>query len=220
MHKVLVIAVHPDDETLGCGGAILRHRERGDEVYWLIVTNISAKDGYDKSRVRDRQKEIDLVSREYGFKDVFKLNMPAARLDQVPRQDLVEAVRKVVDSVKPGTVVLPYEFDVHSDHRIVFEAAYSCTKVFRHPSVRKVMMMEVLSETEYAAAGHTFTPNCYVDVTEHLERKIGILNIYKGETGKHPFPRSQESVRALATLRGAAAGCRYAEGFITLKEIW
>jgi LmbE family N-acetylglucosaminyl deacetylase len=219
MHKVLVIAVHPDDETLGCGGAILRHREQGDEVYWLIVTNMSAKYGYDKSRVRDRQKEIDLVSREYGFKDVFKLNMPAARLDQVPRQDLVEAVSKVIGSVKPGTVILPYEFDVHSDHRIAFETAYSCTKVFRHPSVRKVMMMEVLSETEHATAGHAFTPNYFVDVTEHLERKIGILNIYKGETGKHPFPRSQESVRALAALRGTAAGCRYAEGFMILKEI-
>jgi LmbE family N-acetylglucosaminyl deacetylase len=219
MHKVLVIAVHPDDETLGCGGTILRHRERGDEVYWLIVTNISEKYGYDRSRVRDRQKEIDRVSREYGFKDVFKLNMPAARLDQVPRHDLVESVRKVIDSVKPDTVILPYEFDVHSDHRIGFEAAYSCIKVFRHPSVRKVMMMEVLSETEYASAGHAFTPNCFVDVTEHLERKIGILNLYKGETGRHPFPRSEESVRAIATSRGAAAGCRYAEGFMILKEI-
>ena len=81
--------------------------------------------------------------------------------------------------------------------------------------------METLSETEFAPplAESTFAPNSFVDITEYIEQKINIIKIYRGETAPPPFPRSLENLKSLATIRGGAAGCRYAESFMLLKEI-
>ena len=216
MKKVLVVAVHPDDETLGCGGTLLRHWAAGDEIHWLIVT----KAGSDAVK-RRRVDQIEQVRQAYGFTDVHALNFPTTCLDQLATGELVSAIAKVVAAVAPEVVFLPFAYDIHSDHRIVFEAAYSCTKVFRYPSVRRVLMMETVSETDFSPAlpGQVFMPNVFVDIEEHLEKKLNIARIYEDELGNHPFPRSLEGLRALATVRGATAGCKYAEAFTLLKEI-
>ena len=81
--------------------------------------------------------------------------------------------------------------------------------------------METLSETEFAPSTKedSFVPNMFVDITDFIDRKIEIMKIYKGEFDDHPFPRSERNIRALATFRGATAGCEYAESFMMLKEI-
>lgn len=217
MKKILVVAVHPDDETLGCGGTLLRHRAAGDEIHWLIVTEA------DNDAVKRRRiGQIEQVRQAYGFTDIHALNFPTTCLDQLATGTLVGAIAKVVATVAPEIIYLPFAYDIHSDHRIVFEAAYSCTKVFRYPSVRRVLMMETVSETDFSPAipGQVFMPNVFVDIGDHLEKKLNIARIYEEELGNHPFPRSLEGLRALATVRGAAAGCRYAEAFTLLKEIW
>lgn len=217
MKKILVVAVHPDDETLGCGGTLLRHRASGDEIHWLIVTEA----GNDALKLR-RAAQIEQVRQAYGFTDIHALGLPTTRLDQLATGQLVGAISKVIEAVAPEIIYLPFAYDIHSDHRIVFEAAYSCTKVFRYPSVRRVLMMETMSETDFSPAipGQVFMPNVFVDIGDHLENKLNIARIYEDELGNHPFPRSLEGLRALATVRGAATGCRYAEAFMLLKEIW
>ncbi len=220
MKKVLVTAVHPDDETLGCGGTLLKHKDRGDEIYWMIMTNISTEYGFSENDVKARQEEIKRVTDEYGFNGVFELDLPAAGLDEVNRREIITKVSNVIQQVKPDTVVLPYEFDVHSDHRITFDAVYSCTKTFRYPSIKNLYMMEVVSETEFASPSKGFRPNYFVDITNHMEDKLNLFDIYKSESGDHPFPRSRKNIQAIATFRGAMSGCRYAESFMVLKEIW
>jgi len=217
MHKVLVVAVHPDDETLGCGGTLLRHRAAGDEIHWLIVTGA----GNDALKLR-RVGQIEQVQQAYGFTDIHALNFPTTCLDQLATGELVGAIAKIVTAVAPEIIYLPFAYDIHSDHRIVFEAAYSCTKVFRYPSVRRVLMMETLSETDFSSAipGQVFMPNVFVDIGDYLEKKLSVARIYEDELGEHPFPRSLEGLRALATVRGAASGFQYAEAFMLLKEIW
>lgn len=218
--SVLAVAVHPDDETLGCGGALLRLREEGAEIHWMIVTAMSADGGYSQEAIARRESEIATVAQMYGFSSVHRLGFPAARLDEIPMSKLVSAMSQVFQSVQPNQIFLPFQHDVHSDHQHAFAAAYSCTKSFRYPSVRKVMMMETLSETDFAqSAGGGFVPNMFVDISNQLERKKQILRVYESELRPHPFPRSVEAVEALALLRGAAAGCRYAESFVILKEI-
>ncbi len=220
MQKVLVVAVHPDDETLGCGGTLLKHKAQGDEVHWMIVTAMTAECGFTPEVIARRECEIETVAQMYDFDSVHRLSFPTTRLDEVPVSQLVTAMSKVFQSVQPNQVFLPFWQDVHSDHQHTFSAAYSCTKVFRYPSVRKVMMVETLSETDFAqTASGSFVPNFFVDVSDQLERKIEILRVYQSELRPHPFPRSEESITALATLRGAAAGCKYAESFMMLKEI-
>jgi N-acetylglucosamine malate deacetylase 1 len=220
MNKILVVAVHPDDETLGCGGTLLRLREEGAEIHWMIVTAMTADCGFDLDSIARREREIETVAKMYEFSGVHRLGFSATRLDEISKTQLVAAMSKVFRTVQPGQVFLPFQHDVHSDHQHAFEAAYSCTKVFRYPFVRKVMMMEALSETDFSqSAGGGFVPNFFVDVTHQFERKMQILKVFESEVSSHPFPRSEKAVEALALLRGAAAGCGYAESFVILKEI-
>jgi LmbE family N-acetylglucosaminyl deacetylase len=221
VNNVLVIAVHPDDETLGCGGTLLKHKANGDAVHWLIVTSIQEQYGFTADAVETRLQEIEKISSMYGFDGVYDLDFPTMQLDTIPFSRLIGSISDVVGQVEPDIVYLPFKSDVHTDHQIAFKAAYSCTKSFRYPSIKKIVMTETLSETEFApsAKEDSFTPNLFVDITNFVDRKIEIMNIYKGETAHHPFPRSERNIRSLATFRGATAGCEYAESFMILKEI-
>lgn len=216
MSSILVVAVHPDDETLGCGGTLLRLREEGADIHWMIVTAMSEDCGYSSKAITRREHEIEKVAEMFGFSSVHSLGFPSTRLDEVPMSKMVAAMSDVFRAVKPNQVFLPFSQDVHSDHQHAFTAAFSCTKTFRYPSIHKVMMMETLSETDFSAG--VFSPNVFVDITRQFGQKMEILREYQGELNPHPFPRNEESVTALATLRGGASGCRFAEGFMLLKE--
>ena len=217
MHKVLIIAVHPDDETLGCGGTLLKHKANGDKINWLICTNMNKKHSYYKTR----QKEIEKVSKMYNFDSVHNLKLKTMRVDEYSISELISKISKVINEIKPNIIYLPFKGDVHSDHRKIFEASYSCTKSFRYPFIKKIYMIETLSETEFAPSTKedSFIPNIFVDITEFMDKKIEIIKVFKSEIAKHPFPRSVRNIKALATFRGATCGVKYAESFMLLKEI-
>jgi len=217
MNKVLVIAVHPDDETLGCGGTLLKHKKNGDEIHWLICTETSENNEFYKTRA----KEIEEVSKRYNFDSVHHLGLKTMQVDEYSMSSLIQKISDVINDVKPDLIYLPFKNDVHSDHRKIFEAAYSCTKSFRYPFIKKILMVETLSETEFAPSTKedAFIPNVYVDISDYFDKKLDIINIYNSELAAHPFPRSLRNLSALATLRGATAGCEYAESFVLLKEI-
>lgn len=222
MNKVMIVAPHPDDETLGCGGTILKHKSKADEIYWLIVTNISVEEEYDKGRVLQRQKEINAVSKKYGFINVFKLNFPTTKLDIIPKRQIIEAISKVIDDVRPEIVFIPNKNDAHSDHKITFESVMGSVKTFRCPFIKRILMYETISETEFATPfqNDAFVPNSFSDISKYLDSKIAIMETYKGEMAAHPFPRSKENIKALATYRGATGGVKYAEAFMVVKEVW
>jgi len=217
MNKVLVIAVHPDDETLGCGGTLLKHKANGDEIHWLIGTQANPESDFYKIRT----KEIDTVSQMYRFDSVHNLALKTMQVDEYSMSELIGKISSVINEVKPNIIYLPFKSDVHSDHRHIFDAAYSCTKSFRYPFIEKIYMIETLSETEFAPSTKedSFIPNVFVDITAHMDKKLAIMKVFKSEIAAHPFPRSLRNLEALATLRGATAGCEYAESFMLLKEI-
>jgi len=219
--KILVISPHPDDETLGCGGTILKHKDIGNKIYWLIITNIDVKNGWDKDIIEKRQKEIETVAEMYSFEKTFKLDYPVAKLDIIPIQEIIESISKFIFEIKPEVIYLPNRSDVHTDHQITFKAVYSCTKNFRYPFIRKILMYETVSETEFAPAlpEDTFVPNVFVDITEYFEKKLEIFKIYKSELMKKPLPRSLEAIEAFDKCRGSQIGKKYAEAFVLLKEI-
>lgn len=213
--KVLVIAPHPDDETLGCGGTLLKHSHNGDEINWLICTTMEKTHPY----FEIREQELKNVALMYHFKDVHNLKLKTTHVDEYSMNELIQSISEVINKVQPNILYLPFHHDVHSDHRKIFEAAYSCTKTFRYPFIEKIYMMEILSETEFAPSPESFTPNVFVNITEYMDKKIEIMKLFESEIHPHPFPRSIENIKALATLRGATAGCKYAESFMLLKEI-
>lgn len=221
MSKVIIISAHPDDETLGAGGTILKHKINGDEVHWLIVTDIFESEGFSNERVLSRKQEIENVSKLYSFNNVYNLGYPTMKLNDTNLFELVNKISRIFKELEPETIYVMNRSDAHSDHRIVFDAVMSCTKSFRYPYVKKVFMYECLSETEFAPIlpERVFQPNYFVDISDFLNKKIEIMKIFDSELGEHPFPRSIKNIEALATYRGATIGVNYAEAFQMIKYI-
>lgn len=219
--RVLVIAAHPDDETLGCGGSLLRHAMDGDEVHWLIVTSASGSrwdDAYRELQVR----QVEAVSVAYPFASRTWLGQPSTGLDSVPLAGLVEGVSGVVARIRPEVVYLPNRSDAHSDHRVVARAAMAALKSFHLSAlgVRRVLAFESSSETDTAPAltENAFVPNVFVDISDTLERKLEIFGLFASEVHAGHGPRGMSAVRALARYRGATIGVQYAEAFMLLME--
>lgn len=219
MSRILVVSPHPDDETLGAGGYLLKHKALGDSLYWLNITDMREEYGYSKERCEIRKHEMIRVKKAYGFVNMYNLRLKPAALDTYDKGLLVELVSKVLYDVKPQIVILPNYKDVHSDHKITFEVAYSCTKAFRHASIEQILCMEILSETDYAVCEDGFLPNYFVNIEQYIKEKIDIANTYISEMGEMPFPRSAKALEALAITRGAASNCKAAEAFKIVKVI-
>ena len=218
--RTLVVAPHPDDEVLGVGGTLLRKREDGATIGWLIMTHVSVKSGWTLDKVEQRRSEIRQITELFGFDSVFELDFPTTQLDIVPMADLVCAISEVFKSFKPNEIFIPHSSDIHSDHRITFEAVTSCIKWFRSPTIKRVLAYETLSETDFSLSkNHRFQPNVFVNIEAQLQEKLRALNIYSSELDEFPFPRSREAIMALAAVRGASSGFKAAEAFELLKEI-
>jgi LmbE family N-acetylglucosaminyl deacetylase len=219
--KALFISVHPDDETLGCGGTILKHHDLGDEIFWLILTAPTATGGYTKKFIQSREKQIELVSKSYAFSKRFELKFPAANLHAIDLLELIKKIGDVIRKIGPQVIYTVNRSDIHTDHQIAAKAIMSCTKFFRNPFLKRVLIYECISETEIAPpfVDQIFTPNIYSNIENHLDRKLEIMKIYDSELRPPPFPRSLENMRALARFRGSSVGLHYAEAFMLLGEI-
>ncbi|MDP3722486.1 MAG: PIG-L deacetylase family protein [Candidatus Omnitrophota bacterium] len=220
--NILTIAAHPDDETLGCGGTLLKHRAAGDHLFWVIVTQ-AHNPQWTAQTIEQKTAEVERVSQAYGMTQHFRLGFPAARLDTVPQAELIERIRAVIAEVRPERVYLVHQGDVHSDHRAVFAATMSALKPFAmaQAGVRRVLSYETLSSTEAAPpyVERTFMPNVFSEITPYLERKIELMRLYETETHPDPLPRGPSAIRALARYRGATIGTEYAEAFMLIREI-
>lgn len=217
--KLLVVSPHPDDETLGAGGTVLKYKSQGHQIYWLNFTDMSKEVGFTDEQMAKRKTEIEEVCKLYNFDGFYNLELNTTLLDTYRKTDLIQRISKIIQTIEPNIVILPYYQDVHSDHKIVFDIVFSCTKVFRYPYIKKILMMEILSETDFSIYNEGFLPNYFVDVSDFFEKKIEIMEIYKSELGESPFPRSIENIKALGRFRGASAGSLFAEAFILLKGI-
>ena len=220
MNKILVISVHPDDETLGCGGTLLKHKGNGDEINWLILTKANDKFISTPNIEQIQADFVKEVSIKYGFKDTFHLPFLEIELDKYPLGEIIREISNYINQIQPSVIYFNHYNDVHSDHRIAFDAIYSCTKSFRYPFITKILMYETLSETEFAPAmqSTSFIPNVYVDITPYMDKKLQIMSIYESEVMKEPYPRSLSSIEALARVRGSRCGVKYAEAFMLLYE--
>lgn len=219
--KTLVVAPHADDELLGCGGTLLRRLAEDGVVGWLLVTSMNSDHAWGTEKIEQRQREIVQVRDGLGVlpEHLYELGLQTTQLDQVPTGVLVGRISEVFEKFQPEEVLVPHAHDIHSDHRIVFDAVAACTKWFRYPSVKRVLAYETISETDFILKSEgLFNPTFFVDITDFIDHKIALMGIYRSELGVHPFPRSESGLRALATLRGAQSGFGSAEAFQLLRE--
>lgn len=211
MEKVVVVAVHPDDETIGCGGTIIKHLNNGDEVHCILVTKGNA----------DQKVIWDKVKDTYHFTSVTELDFPELNLMDKSLNELIPPLSKAISAIRPQTIIIPNRSDAHSDHKAIFSAVASCTKAFRYPFIEKVLMMEVISETDFALPlpEGQFIANYYVEITKEFEKKQEILKIYESELLPYPQTRNLNTMQALNRYRGSQINAEYAEAFMNLKTI-
>ncbi len=221
MKNVVVISAHPDDEVLGAGGTLLKHLSNGDKLFWIIITNISSKSGHSKVKIKSRKSEIKKVEKSFNFSSTFILDYIPSSLSSSMMSKLISDVSSIFYKIEPEIIYCVNRSDAHTDHKFTFDSVMSCTKSFRFPFIKKVLVYECISETEFAPAvfENYFLPNYFVDISNFIEKKINIFKIYESEIGEHPFPRSIRNIKSLASFRGASVGVDYAESFQLIKFI-
>jgi LmbE family N-acetylglucosaminyl deacetylase len=221
-NNIMVIATHPDDETLGCGGTLLKLAQRGTLLQWLLVTAAHSPN-YSGDQIATQAVQVENVRQAYPFESLTWLKYPTTRLDTIALDSLIVALHKCLAQVRPVWVFIPNRSDVHSDHRVVFQALSAVLKpiYMRSLGVKRVLACEVISETEAAPPlpENAFLPTVFMDVGETFERKMEIMGLYKTEVQSEPLQRSPSAIRAQARLRGATIGVEYAEAFMLIREI-
>lgn len=227
--EVLVVAAHPDDEVLGCGATIQKLAAAGAKITVLILgEGITSRQQYRdphtvKTDLFALKKSARRAGKFLGSENVILKDFPDNRFDSVDLLDIIKIVEEVKDEVSPDLVFTHHSGDLNIDHEITHRAVYTAFRPLPGMKPCTLYSYEVLSSTEFASmhtAKSLFVPDTFVAVDKKLvERKIGALNIYSNELQQDPYPRSEESIRCLAALRGRQVGHQFAEAFMLLRQV-
>lgn len=216
--RMVVIAPHPDDETLGAGGTIARFASQGVEVSVLVVSGhlppLYPQEAFDTTR-----REAEAAFASLGVARHEFLQVPATLVHATPVAELNGRISRFVRDMAPDWVLLPFP-DRHIDHRWIFDASVVACRPVHPGAPTTVLAYETLSETHWNVGGiePTFNPDLFVDVTEFMDRKIEALNCYASQVHNAPS-RSLEATRALAKFRGSQNGCGYAEAYKVVRIV-
>ncbi|WP_235536511.1 MULTISPECIES: PIG-L deacetylase family protein [unclassified Sphingomonas] len=221
IRRVLVIAPHPDDEVLGCGGTMMRLADAGAEVHVAIITRAGV-DRFGPHMAEIGRGEARLAHDLLGVTQTHFLDFPAAELDTVPHAEINAALGAVMTAVAPDTLFIPFLGDIHLDHQLVFLSSMVAARPRGGNGPARVYSYETLSETNWYAPGvtPTFAPNVFIDISDTIEAKLAAFRCYRSQVKAAPDERSPEVIRALATLRGATVHIAAAEAFILLRQIF
>lgn len=221
---VLVIAPHADDEVLGMGGTISRFSSEGEEVVVAVLTGhgVEPHPLWPRDNWVAIREECLAAAKVMGVSDVQFFELPAACLDVTPAWQINDLVVKLVGSVRPSSIYVPFAFDLHKDHGAIAYAVNVATRPYlpAAKSVVRVLAYETLSETHLAPPylAPAFQPNVFIDVSAHLGQKMNAMAAYRSQVQPDGLPRSLSNIEALARLRGAHIGVKAAEGFVLLGE--
>ena len=224
--KVLVVAAHPDDEILGCGGTIVKHSAAGDCVHILIraegITSRNlTRNTDDSSTALVRLKEqAEKAAQILGAQKVSFGNFPDNRMDSLDRLDIIKVIELYASEFSPEIVYTHNSSDVNVDHQIINEAVVTAFRALTGASVKKILFFETLSSTEWQCLPNSvFWPNYFVDITGYVEIKCDALNVYSSELREWPHPRSCRGMEVLSSLRGCTVGVEAAEAFMVGRII-
>jgi LmbE family N-acetylglucosaminyl deacetylase len=215
---MMVIAPHPDDETLGAGGTIARFADAGISVSVLIVSG-HLPPLYPQEAFETTRREANSALKKLGVSHWEFCEIPATKVHETPVAQLNGRVTKFLRQSDPEIVLIPFP-DRHIDHRVIFDAALVACRPVHDRAPRLVLAYETLSETHWNAPGiePAFIPDFYIDISSYLERKREALTCYASQLDNAPS-RSLEAVEALARFRGSQNGCRYAEAFKLVRAV-
>lgn len=212
--NILVIAAHPDDEILGCGGVVALHVQNGDRVTSLIVCE---GDSLRYSSLNDRhQSQIFQAADVLGVHEVRSLQFPDQKLETIILTDLIDPILKIIRDIKPNIVYCQFGGDVNRDHKILFEAVSVATRPTEE-FIEAVYAFDTASSTEWAYP-RTFIPDTWIDISRVLDIKILAMSKYVTELRDYPHPRSLEALRNKAHANGNQCLMEAAETFMTIRR--
>lgn len=218
--KILIIAPHPDDEVLGCGGIIAKNVAQGNEVHVAIVTRTCEPvfpedfDAKNKADCLSAHKILNVTKTHF-------MEFPAAMLESVPRHEFNSSFVRLINEIKPEEVYIPHRGDMHLDHKMTVDACMVALRPRFDYVTKRIYAYETLSESEWDIPNTTnaFIPDVYVDISDYFDKKIEAMKQYKNQLSEFPNPRSIEAIKALAMLRGSTISRHYAESFMLIREI-
>jgi LmbE family N-acetylglucosaminyl deacetylase len=218
---ILVAAAHPDDETLGCGGTMLRHARTGNTVHVAFFADgETSRGGRAAKKVAGRRAQAAAACNILGAKSPHFFDFPDNRMDTVSMLDLAKAVEQVIATVKPAIIYTHHAHDLNVDHRLVHQAVMTACRPQPGSNVRAIYAFEVASSTGWA--GPTlpqFSPARFVNIEQQWTAKRQALRYYADEMRTFPHVRSFEAIEALARYRGASVGLPMAEAFEVLRDV-
>lgn len=223
--SILVLAAHPDDEILGCGGTIAKLSDQGATVHVAFLADgvfsredeVIAQQEELQARRSAAQQACDIL----GVKSVSFDKFPDNRMDTVALLDITKAMEKLIAEHRPETIFTHHAGDVNIDHRCIHEAAVTACRPQSGSPVKRLLSFEVPSSTEWQLPGSApaFTPNWFVDISENLDIKLKALDVYATELRNWPHPRSARGIKHLAHWRGATVGVDAAEAFVLGRQL-
>jgi LmbE family N-acetylglucosaminyl deacetylase len=223
---VAVVAAHPDDEVLGCGGAIARHAQNGDRVHVLIVAEGATSRGATRNLEEARTALSALAQAAttangiLGAASVELLQFPDNRLDSIDLLDVAKSIEGFMQRFAPQVVYTHFSGDLNRDHQIVSEATQIACRPLPNSRIRELLMFEVASSTGWrAGAESAFCPNHFCDISATLELKLRALSAYASEMRPWPHARSMEAIESLAKWRGSSVGLSAAEAFVLVRRV-
>lgn len=224
--RVLVVAAHPDDEVLGCGGTIPRLSKEKHEVYISILgegitSRYEKREEAKESLIEELHARSREVARYLLAKDILLSRLPDNRFDTVPLLDIIKIIEDLVARLQPDIIYTHHGGDLNIDHKIVHRAVLTATRPLRDCPVKEIYAFEVPSSTEWAFQQFepVFFPNVFVDITKTLEIKVQAMQLYESEACSFPHPRSPEALRAIAHRWGSTVGVEAAEAFQLIMSI-
>ncbi len=224
---VLIVAAHPDDEILGCGGIAARHAAAGDRVAALILAEGATarrprRDGAsDSTEIEALRDAARAAAKILGTEPPQFAGLPDNRMDSLALLDIVKRVEETVERLAPGLVYTHHGGDLNVDHRLTHQAVVTACRPLPDAPVRAIYTFETASSTEWGTAGTDagFRPTRFVDIGDFLDSKLRALDCYEAEIRPFPHARSREAVEVRARVRGAEAGLAAAEAFEIVREI-
>ncbi len=215
--RVLCLAAHPDDETLGAGGTLLKHRAAGDETA-LVVATVAFTPTWSESTIRRKREECDRAAAMLGISRVRYLDFRTMHLNALPAIELNGKVEAAIREFDPHVLYAPPCDDLNQDHAALFNAANVAARHTGGGSLHTFYSYEIPTTTRFNV-GSRWQANTWVDISEHVEAKLAAMEAYETELRDPPHPRSLASIRAFARERGAAMGLPYAEAHMLIRRL-
>lgn len=223
--KVLVVAAHPDDEVLGCGGTMAKLADAGHEIAIAILgegvtSRADSREDGDQNKLRElhgcSRHAADLI----GAKHLHMFNLPDNRFDTVALLDVIKPIERLVEEFEPEIVYTQHGGDLNIDHQVTFRAVMTAVRPMQGSPVRALYAYEVNSSTEWSFQQFApeFRAQVFEDISGFLDKKIEAMNAYSEESRPFPHPRSAEALRAQAVKMGSVCGMGVAEGFQLIWE--